>query len=67
MIGGMMKIIRDLEGDKVWQTKVSGVMWVYGKRVLVYARPPNAPHASIFGDFSFGIVVWANGLHMTSF
>jgi len=26
MIGGMMKITGDLEGDKLWQIEVSGVM-----------------------------------------
>jgi len=31
MIGGMMKITRDLEGDKLWQIEVLGVMWFKGR------------------------------------
>jgi hypothetical protein len=27
---GVMKIAKDLESDKVWQTKVLCVMWVWG-------------------------------------
>ncbi len=34
--------------------------------MIVYARPPNAPNAYVFGDISFETPIWANGLHMIS-
>jgi hypothetical protein len=57
MVGGMMKIIKDLESDKVWQTEVSCVMWVWRKRMFDYSRPLDAPNAFVFGGCSFGTLV----------
>jgi hypothetical protein len=64
--GGMMKITRDLESDKVWQIEVLSVMWVWRKRVFVYLRSMNAPCAFVFCDVSYGTLVGDDGLHMIS-
>jgi hypothetical protein len=67
MIGWMMKIIKDLKSNKVWQTEVSCVMWVWGKRMFDYSRPSDAPSAFVFGGCSSETPVGVDKLHMISF
>jgi len=62
----MMKITKDLGSDKVWQIEVLCVMWVWGKKMLDYSKPLDAPSAFIFGGCSYGTPIGVDRLHMIS-
>ncbi len=64
-MGGWWRLLRILRVTKLGKQSLC-VMWVWGKKVLDYSRPPDAPSVSIFDGCSYGTPIGVDRLHMIS-